>query len=182
MHIGTADYDAGLFLEEIDIQAISHPCSFAIRSTNNKKAKPMPTDRTESLIYRIFDQAFNQGNLSVVDELLSPDHLAHNTFGGAPNGPGGLKWLIAMFHSAFPDLHCSVEDEIREGNRFAAHWMMRGTHKGSFLGNPPTGRPVDVQGIIFARTENSRIAEDWILIDQLGILQQLGVIPPPRGI
>ena len=181
MHIGTADYDARLFLEEIDIQAISHRCSFAIRSTNNKKAKPMPTDRTESLIYRIFDQAFNQGNLSVVDELLSPDHLAHNTFGGAPNGPGGLKWLIAMFHSAFPDLHCTVEDEIREGDQFAARWTLRGTHRGSFLDTPATGRPVEAQGIIFGRTENGRIAEDWTLFDQMGVLQQLGLVPPTRG-
>ena len=134
-----------------------------------------------SIIQRIFDKAFNEGNLAVVDELLSPDHLAHNAFGGAPNGPQGLKWLIVMFRTAFPDLKCNVEDEIREGDKFAARWTMRGTHKGSFLGNPPTGRPVVVQGIIFARTENGRIVEDWLLIDQLGILQQLGLVPPPAG-
>ena len=138
--------------------------------------------RTDSLICRIFEEAFNQGNLAVVDELLSPDHLTHNAFGGAPNGPQGLKWLIAMFRTAFPDLKCAVGDEIREGDKFSAHWTMRGTHKGSFLGNPPTGKPVVVQGIIFARTENGRIAEDWTLIDQMGILQQLGLIPPSRGI
>lgn len=68
----------------------------------------MPTDRAESLIRRIFDEAFNQGNLAVVDELISLDHLAHTAFGGAPHGPGGLKWLIAMFRTAFPDLHCTV--------------------------------------------------------------------------
>jgi steroid delta-isomerase-like uncharacterized protein len=86
-----------------------------------------------------------------------------------------------MFRTAFPDLQCTVEDEIREGDQFAAHWTMRGTHKGSFLGNPPTGRPVVVQGIIFARTDNGRIVEDWTLLDQLGILQQLGIVPPPAG-
>ncbi len=141
----------------------------------------MSTDRSNSLIRRIFEEAFNQGNLAVVDELLSPDHFAHTAFGGAPNGPGGLKWLIAMFHSAFPDLQCTIEDEIREGNKLAAHWTIRGTHKGSFLGNPPTGRSVKVQGIIFARTENGRMVEDWTLIDQIGILRQLGLVPPPAG-
>jgi steroid delta-isomerase-like uncharacterized protein len=141
----------------------------------------MPIDRPDSLIRRIFEEAFNQGNLAVVDELLSLDHLTHNTFGGAPNGPQGLKWLIAMFRTAFPDLKCTIEDEIREGDKFSAHWTMRGTHKGSFLGNPPTGRPVTVQGIIFARAENGRMVEDWILTDQLGILQQLGLVPPPAG-
>jgi steroid delta-isomerase-like uncharacterized protein len=135
-----------------------------------------------SLIRQIFEEAFNQGNLVVVGELLSPEHIAHTAFGGAPNGPQGLKWLIVMFRTAFPDLHCTVEDEIREGDRIAAHWTMRGTHKGPFLGNPPTGRPVVAQGIIFARTSNGQMVEDWTLIDQLGILQQLGLVPPsPRS-
>lgn len=141
----------------------------------------MPTHQTDSLIRRIFEEAFNQGHLAIVDELLSPNHLAHNAFGGAPNGPQGLKWLITLFRSAFPDLQCTVEDEIHVDDRFAAHWTMRGTHKGSFLGNPPTGRLVVAQGIIFARTENGRIVEDWTLTDQLGILQQLGLVPPTTG-
>ena len=136
---------------------------------------------TPSIIQRIFDRAFNEGDLTVVDEFLSPDHLAHSTFGGAPNGPQGLKWLIAMFRSAFPDLHFTVEDEINVSEKSAAHFTMRGTHKGSFLGNPYTGRSVVVQGMIFVRTENGRIVEDWLLIDQLGILQQLGLVPPPAG-
>ncbi len=81
--------------------------------------------------------------------------------------------------TAFPDLQCTVEDEIYVGDQFAAHWTMRGTHNGSFLGNPPTGRRVMVQGLIFARTAHGRISEAWTLIDQMGILQQLGLVPPP---
>lgn len=142
----------------------------------------MPTDRAESLIRRIFDEAFNQGNLAVVDELISLDHLAHTAFGGAPHGPGGLKWLIAMFRTAFPDLHCTVEDEISVADQFAAHWTMRGTHKGFFMGNAPTGRQIDVQAMIFGRIANGQIVEDWTLIDQMGILQQLGIVPPSRNL
>jgi steroid delta-isomerase-like uncharacterized protein len=146
-----------------------------------KKADAMPLEHADSLIQRIFEDAFNQGNLAVVDELVSPVYLAHNSFSGAPNGPQGLKWLISMYRTAFPDLQCTVNDEIREGDKFSAHWTMRGTHKGSFLGNPPTGRLVQAQGIIFATIENGRIVEDWTLTDQLGILQQLGLVPPPAG-
>jgi steroid delta-isomerase-like uncharacterized protein len=131
-----------------------------------------------SLIRQIFDQAFNQGNLAIVDELLSPDHLKHNAFGGVPDGPRGFKLMVVMFRTAFPDLLCTIEDEIWEGNKVAAHFTMQGTHKGLFLGSPPTGRLVMAQGIIFARTENGQIVEDWTLTDQLGILQQLGLIPP----
>ena len=93
----------------------------------------------------------------------------------------GLKQLIAAYRTGFPDLHCTIEDEIYQGDRLAALWAIRGTHNGLFLGNPPTGRLVEVQGIIFARTKKGQIIEDWTLIDQMGILQQLGVVPPPRG-
>jgi steroid delta-isomerase-like uncharacterized protein len=141
----------------------------------------MPTDRTESLIHRLFVEAFNQGNLAVVDELISPNHFAHTALGGAPHGPAGLKWLIAMFRTAFPDLHCTVDDEISEADQFAAHWTIHGTHKGFFMGNAPTGRRVDVQAMIFGRIVNGQIVEDWTLIDQIGILQQLGIVPPSRN-
>lgn len=128
---------------------------------------------------RLFTEAFNQGNLAAVEELLAPDSIIHIPAWGMPNNRMGLKQLIAIFRAAFPDLHCTVEDEIREGDRFAAHWTIRGTHMGSFLRNPPTGRTIEAKGIIFARTEKGRIVENWILIDQFGLLQQLGVVPPP---
>ena len=140
----------------------------------------MSTSRADSPIRRIFDHAFNRGTLAVVDELIAPNGITHSVAWGMPNNREGLKQLIAMFRSAFPDLHCTVEDEISAGDKVAAHWTMRGTHKGAFLGNLPTNRPIVVQGISFARTENGRIAEDWTLIDQMSILQQLGIIPPPR--
>lgn len=130
-----------------------------------------------ALVHQIFDQAFNQGNLAVVDEVMAPNHHTHITIAGAPHGPQGLKLMIAIFRAAFPDLRCTVEDEIVVRNKFAVTWSIHGTHQGMFLGNPPTGRPVVVPGIIFARAENGRIVEDWILIDQIGLLQQLGIIP-----
>ena len=138
----------------------------------------MSTAQIQSPVRRLFEKAFNQGELAVVDEVLAPDHHTHITFGGAPKGPQGLKLMIALFRTAFPDLRCTVEDEIIERNKFAVRWSMRGTHQGMFLGNPSTGRQIDVLGIIFGRTENGRIIEDWTLTDQLGILQQLGIVPP----
>ena len=108
----------------------------------------MSATSVQSPIFRIFEEAFYQGNLAVVDEGLTPDHFAHNAFGGAPNGPTGLKWLIAMFRTAFPDLHCIVEDEFSEGDKFSARWTLRGTQQGPFMGNPPTGKPVSVPCLI----------------------------------
>jgi steroid delta-isomerase-like uncharacterized protein len=140
----------------------------------------MPTNQIHSPIWRIFEEAFNQGNLAVVDEVITSDHIAHNAFTGAPHGPLGLKLMIATFRTAFPDLLCTVEDEIVAGNKFAVRWSLRGTHQGMFLGNPPTGKQVNVLGIIFGRIEDGRIIEDWTLTDQLEILQQLGIVPSSR--
>jgi steroid delta-isomerase-like uncharacterized protein len=138
------------------------------------------SNRTDSLIRRIFEQAFNQGRFAVVDELVAPDGVTHTPSWGMPTTREGLKQLIAMFRSAFPDLHCAVEDEISAGGKVAAHWTIRGTHTGLFLGNPPTSRPIVAQGMIFACIENGQIAESWTLLDQMGMLQQLGIVPPPR--
>lgn len=137
----------------------------------------MPATQFRSPIYRILEEAFNQGKMAVVAEVVTPDHFAHNAFGSVPNAPQGLKWLIAMYRTAFPDLHCTVEEEIREDDKFAYLWTMCGTHKGLFLGNPPTGKQMQTQGIIFARFEKEKIMEYQILIDQFGLLQQLGIIP-----
>ena len=134
-----------------------------------------------SLIQRMFDQAFNLGNLAIVDDLVTAGSITHTVSWGLPASRMGLKQLIANLRIAFPDLHCIVDDEIFASDKNAAHWTMRGTHTGSLFGNPPTGRRIDVQGIIFTRAENGRIVDTWILIDQFGMLQQLGVVPPPKG-
>ncbi len=134
-----------------------------------------------SPLRQLFDQAFNQGDLSRVDELVSADFVTQLPGWGLPAGRLGLKQMIANLRTAFPDLQCTIEDEIREGDRLAAHWTMRGTHQGAYFGSQPTGRVVAVQGIVFARTADERVVENWLLIDQMGLLQQLGMIPPPRG-
>jgi hypothetical protein len=100
----------------------------------------MPGTQYQSPINRILGEAFNQGNLPFVEEVLTPDHFAHNSFYGSLNGPTGMKWLISMLRTAFPDLHCTDEDEIGECGKFAVPWTMLGTHKGSFLGNLSTCR------------------------------------------
>lgn len=139
----------------------------------------MSTVQGKSIIRRVFDEAFNQGHLAVVDELLAPDGISHHLSWGTPANRMGLKQLIAMFRTAFPDLSCTVEDEIFQGDKIAAHWIMRGTHKGQFLGNLPTNKPIVVQGLIYALIENDQIIESWTIVDQMGVLQQLGLVPPP---
>jgi predicted ester cyclase len=58
-------------------------------------------------------------------------------------------------------------------------WRAIGTHTGELLGIPPTGKPVDVTGIWIDRVQGGKIVEEWGVSDQLGMLQQVGVVPPP---
>lgn len=135
---------------------------------------------SRSIIRHIFDEAFNQGNLAIVDELVAPNGISHHLSWGMPTNRMGFKQLIALFRTAFPDLHCTMEDEIIRDDKIAARWTMCGTHKGLFLGNAPTGKSIAVQGLIYARIENGQVIETWTMIDQMGVLQQLGMVPPPR--
>jgi steroid delta-isomerase-like uncharacterized protein len=132
-------------------------------------------------VRRLFELAFNRGDLAIVDELLTPKCITHMPAWGMPASRMGLKLFIASLRTAFPDLHCTIEDEILEAGRSAAYWTMCGTHMGLFLGNPPTGRTISARGTIFAQTADDRIIEAWIQIDQYDMLQQLGIVPPPGG-
>lgn len=140
----------------------------------------MSTVQGKSIIRRVLDEAFNQGNFSIVDELVAPHGISHHCSWGVPTNRMGFKQLIAMLRTAFPDLICTVEDELNQDDKVAAHWTMRGTHTGLFLGNPPTNKPIIAQGLIYVRIENEHIVESWIMLDQMGILQQPGLVPPPH--
>jgi predicted ester cyclase len=134
-----------------------------------------------SIVRQLVEQAFNLGNLAVVDELVLLDAASHTPGWGLPANRLGLKQLIANLRAAFPDLHCTVADDIGRETRSAALWMLRGTHQGPFLGNMPSGRRVEVLGFVFAHIKNGRISEGWLLIDQISMLQQIGAVPPPSG-
>ena len=124
-----------------------------------------------SLIQRVFDQAINAGELELLDELVAQNR------GGLSARRMGLKQWFVDLRSAFPDLHCTIEQEIRMSDQFAVRWTMRGTHQGLLLGNRPTGKQMQAQGVIFGRLVDGMIGEHWLLIDQFGLLQQLGIIP-----
>ena len=139
----------------------------------------METNRTDSPQRRIIDNAFNQGDLAALDDLLSVDGIEHHDQHRTTPSKNGLKGVVAMFRGGFADLHVTVDDEIREGDKVATHFTIRGTHTGLFLGNPPTGKRVAVPGILFARNENGRMKESWTVVDNMGMMQQLGLVPPP---
>jgi predicted ester cyclase len=130
-------------------------------------------------IVRRYREAHNANNLAVLDEIVAPDLIAHNMLPGLPAGLEGGKLAHQGFLAAFPDGQTSTEDLIAEGDRVVERTSFRGTNTGSFLGAPATGKPVTANSISIYRIANGKIVEHWGENDVLGVMTQLGLVPPP---
>ena len=143
----------------------------------------MSTEQNKANYRRFIEEAWNKGNLAVVDEIASPDVVIHFLPPGTPPGGESMKQFIASFRAAFPDVRISVKDEVAEGDRAVARWTMTGTHQGPYLNHlktvvPPTGKRISAEGIdIWCYDGNGKWVECWSSFDRLGMLQQLGAIP-----
>jgi steroid delta-isomerase-like uncharacterized protein len=142
----------------------------------------MSTEDNKALMRRFLEEVFNKQNLAAVDEFITPNHVDHTLPPFLPTTPEGTKRAIGMFLTAFPDVHLTVEDMIAEGDKVVTRYTSRGTQKGAFVGIPPTGKQMTVSSIVVARIADGKIVEEWGLDDQMGMLQQLGVIPVLFGI
>lgn len=135
----------------------------------------MSVQETKNLINRLYEEIFNQGNIAVVDEIIAADYHSHE-----PEGTHGLaefKQEVPAFRAAFPDLEFTLEEIVVSGDRVCHRWTARGTHEGELMGVPPTGREVTLTGTTIERIEDGKIAESWPMMDRMGLMQQLGVIP-----
>jgi len=136
----------------------------------------MSTEQNKMLARHLFEEVWNSKNLAVLDEMVAPNFVFHNsvqTF----YGPEGFKQFATTYHTAFPEAHFTIEDTIAEGDTVVLRWIARGTHSGELLGIPPTGKQVTVSGITITLLSNGKSVESWGEFDALGMLQQIGAIP-----
>ena len=140
------------------------------------------SEENKEKVRRFLEEAFNEGNLDVADELFTSDYVLHDpSLPEEMRGPEGVKGYVQMYRSAFPDTNITVEDQIAEGERVVTRWTGRGTHQGELMGIPPSGNQVELSGITISRFEGGKIAEDWTNYDTLGMMQQIGAIPEEPG-
>ena len=137
----------------------------------------MSAEQNKALAKRAWDEMFNQKNTAVLDELFSPDYVYHGPQNQELRGTEGLKKILSQFLEAFPDLHLEIKDLVAEGDKVASRVTMTGTHQGELHGIAPTGKEVNTTIILITRFADGKVAEDWESRDDLGLLQQLGVIP-----
>ena len=136
------------------------------------------SEENKVLNRRIFEAIGNK-NLDALDELIAADTVDHVLPPELPPGLDGQKAFIGMFISAFPDIKMTVEDEIAEGDKVVTRWTAAGTHTGELMGIPATGKQVTMKGVDINRFSGGKNVEHWGQLDQMGLMQQLGVIPTP---
>jgi steroid delta-isomerase-like uncharacterized protein len=135
-------------------------------------------EQNKSLVYR-FNEAFNADNLDEAVSVFAPHAVIHNSGAPDPLNVEGFKQFGAVFRTAFPDGKLTIEDLIVEEDKVVSRITYRGTHTGDMMGIPPTGKPVTVSAMIIDQFADGKIVESWRLFDQMGMMQQLGVIPTP---
>jgi steroid delta-isomerase-like uncharacterized protein len=138
----------------------------------------MSTAQNKALVRRFFDE-FNQGNIDAMMEMISSDGVDHSLPPGFPPGPTGVRQLIMMYRAGFPDLRSEVEDMIAEDDKVVSRLTSTGTNTGEFMGMPATGKAITITEIHILRCEDGKLTEHWSNADNLGMMQQLGVIPMP---
>jgi predicted ester cyclase len=136
------------------------------------------TPDNKAIVRRFVEEVQNQGNLVVVDELVAPSFVNHTPPSGVPPDQEGIKFLTQMFRAAFPNGAMTIEDMLAEGDRVVTRKTFRGTHTGDLMGIPSTGKQVTIELIDIVRLAHGKVIESWSAADNLGMLQQLGVIPP----
>jgi steroid delta-isomerase-like uncharacterized protein len=140
----------------------------------------MSTTETRVIVHRFLD-ALTRRDPADAAGFLTPDIIAH--FAGLPEavqGRDAWRQLFGAYVAAFPDMEIVVHDEIAEGDIAMARWTWRGTHQAPFMGMPATGTSVSgISGLGAYRIADGNIAEEWVVEDTLGLLQQLGAVPAP---
>lgn len=141
------------------------------------------TEKNKASIRKLIEEVINTGRVDLCDLYLAADRVDYQDYGlppGATDGHGGFKRVLGGFLEAFPDLHLEIEFMIAEGDRLMIHILTTGTHTGPFMGMPPTGKKFKVNGTdIFGLNDEGKVAAHWGVFDTLGMMVQLGLLPPP---
>jgi steroid delta-isomerase-like uncharacterized protein len=124
----------------------------------------MSTETNKTVVRRYIEEVINQGNIALIDELFAPPMRKR------------VRGFLSGGHDAFPDGHEEIQDIVAEGDKVMVRWIFRGTHRGTFLGLPPTGKPVEVIGYGTYVLENGQIVWDTMSMEWTDALEQLGAV------
>ena len=133
-------------------------------------------EKNKAFIKTFTENFWNKHDISLFEKYFTTDFVIHGAEG--EQNAEQYKGTCQAYFAAFPDMHITTDDLLAEGNKVVKVWTVNCTSKGEFMGIPPTGNPLVIEGMEVFRIDDGKIAEIWVSMDNLGMLQQLGVIPP----
>jgi steroid delta-isomerase-like uncharacterized protein len=136
--------------------------------------------QNKALVHQFADR-INAKDLEGALTLFGPNHVEHAVYPGMPSGVEAVRTFFSMVFAGFPDVQTTILDTIAEGDKVVVRANNEGTHTGPFLGIPATGKLAKWSFIDIHRIEDGKIVEHWVETDQVSLMQQLGMIPPPQG-
>jgi predicted ester cyclase len=136
------------------------------------------SETNKALIKRFIDEYQTGNDEQVLRDTISPQLVNRTPL--SPDPPGGVeevKAIFDMFHATFADFAVEILDQLAENDKVMTYKVFTGTHTGELFGVPPTGRAVRFDVMDIVRIADGRIVEHWGMVDQLGLLRQLGALP-----
>jgi steroid delta-isomerase-like uncharacterized protein len=143
--------------------------------------RDMLAQENSTIVRHFVEEVITQGQIDRAAEFVWEDVVEQVPLPGQGPGLEGLKDVLRAMRVGFPDLVFTIHEQIAEGEKVVSRFEWTGTHQGQFLGIPPTGKPVWVWGIVIDRLEAGRIKDTRLIMDTMGLMMQLGVIPPPSS-
>lgn len=123
---------------------------------------------------RVFEEMLNGRNLDMIPKLVTEDYVFHGPGGRTLTGVEQIREMVSGYLTAFPDLRMTIVQMLVEGDRCCTHWRASGTHNGPMGDIEPTGKKIQIDGIIIGRFEGTKIAEEWESFDELAMMKQIG--------
>jgi Predicted ester cyclase len=142
---------------------------------NPKRRISVSIEKNKKIVQR-YQEIYNSNELEALGEVVSKDLLTPKIMPGIPKGMEGAKAAHRIMLAGFPDYQTIIDDLIAEADKVAVRITMSGTHTGSFMGIPATGKHVSFTGMYIARIVDGKIVEHWGEEDGVSLLQQLGVL------
>lgn len=139
----------------------------------------MTVEENKKFMNYFVEEVINKKNLDAANDIVAEDFIEHVPFPGQGPGREGLKFVLNAMFTGFPDMHWTLHEQIAEGEKVVTRFTWTGTHKGEFMGIPATDKKVEVWGVVIDVVRNKLFAESRIIMDNIGLLQQLGVMPQP---
>ena len=134
-------------------------------------------EKNKELLRKAVEEVWNKGNFDNMKEMISDDFVIHFSRPGEElRGPENVKQFYSSLREAFPDLHFKILNQVAEEDKVVTHWTASGTHQGEFKGIPATGNKVTFTAMDIDRIVDGKAVECWSNVDELSLMQQLGVI------